>query len=1066
MIHKNLTPFFWGPRVTSRKPPQPELAVCVRGVWKLVPGQPLEVIADPMAQGFMSGDTFAADDIDQKGALLHSNDFAEWKLHADLLLKGTCHPPGGPATQCDVRFAVGNWSKTLRVVGQRVYRPGLLLGGKASEPLPFERMALSWQNAYGGAGYATNPVGRGFDGPELPTVEHPDAPVQKQGKNGVTPATFLPISPHWPQRAGKRGKKYDATWKKTRAPFYAEDFDWTSCQGAPADQWYDGYLRGDEEVLFEHLHPTAPQWRTRLPGLRIRAFVKTTDGVVREPEMHLDTLYADLDDGKLYLTWRGHAPIRELDMTDVGVVLIASEPLAEPPQPFAAYEAQLAAFEADPVGLKGAFPPGFLEVAAAVEAAQLAERNGEPMPDLAAVAAKLPPDCPFPPWFLAAVAGSDDPLGIKAAFPPGLLDGKLPGAAENLGQLVDPTKVGAALGGLPKVASDPQQAVSVLKAVAGLLPGAQAQTMAASVASLESAFASLSAGDGAGMLEKAMAAGAASAPPLPAAASVAKAMEQAKTMLDGGKAALAAAENPGGVAAAALEATSGKLATVPSLDAMVADALAPLDSLQLPELPPIPDVDADLAAQSAKLTADEAKLREKHGDHPMLGLFALGHRLIASAPRPADVAPDLSPLVTGLGNAHAALLAQGISATALGPLGKLLDKVKALVAKIPKKAAPKGEFALRDLRGADFRGRNLRGAGFARADLTGASFQGADLTGADFRGANLTGADLNSATLVGADFSRATLAKARMSDVVASGIVLQEADLAGADLSRADLREAKAEQARLPKAKLPHARLAGADLRFAQLVGVDLSDADLSDAKLSLAVIDVARADRASLQRAVLDMAQLTKCRLHGARLHGVQGSMTSFQGSDLTGADLRECRLQKPDFMKAVLDRADLRGAAMPQANFRDVRAIGLDGRDCDLGGAFATGTANFSQARFCGARAARSTWMDVELGGADLSRSHFPNAYFQGSKGDDVNFHAAVLTGACFRQAQLRRPNFAGADLASADFNRARLDDANFRSANCYDVKFLGAEAVRSDFHDAFVVGVQLDEPGTRSP
>ena len=85
--------------------------------------------------------------------------------------------------------------------------------------------------------------------------------------------------------------------------------------------------------------------------------------------MHLDTLYADLDAGKLYLTWRGHAPIREIDMTDVAVVLIASEPLHAEPKPFADYEAQLLDYEKDPVGLAAAMPPGFLAVANAIQAA-------------------------------------------------------------------------------------------------------------------------------------------------------------------------------------------------------------------------------------------------------------------------------------------------------------------------------------------------------------------------------------------------------------------------------------------------------------------------------------------------------------------------------------------------------------------------------------------------------------------------------------------------------------------------------------------------------------------------
>ena len=35
------------------------------------------------------------------------SDFGDWKPHAEVLLAGTCHPPGGRATECAVRFSVG-----------------------------------------------------------------------------------------------------------------------------------------------------------------------------------------------------------------------------------------------------------------------------------------------------------------------------------------------------------------------------------------------------------------------------------------------------------------------------------------------------------------------------------------------------------------------------------------------------------------------------------------------------------------------------------------------------------------------------------------------------------------------------------------------------------------------------------------------------------------------------------------------------------------------------------------------------------------------------------------------
>ncbi len=153
------------------------------------------------------------------------------------------------------------------------------------------------------------------------------------------------------------GKAYGAAWRKLRSPFYAEDFDWSHFNAAPADQQIERGLRGDEEVVFENLHPEAPRFAKRLPGLRVRAFVADVHGRVREVRLVLDTLFADLDEGRLYLTYRGVEPVEEDDLADVRAVLLAAEPLAGPARPEAEYRALLADFERDPLDLEQAVPP-------------------------------------------------------------------------------------------------------------------------------------------------------------------------------------------------------------------------------------------------------------------------------------------------------------------------------------------------------------------------------------------------------------------------------------------------------------------------------------------------------------------------------------------------------------------------------------------------------------------------------------------------------------------------------------------------------------------------------------
>jgi uncharacterized protein YjbI with pentapeptide repeats len=367
MRTKNLTGFPFGAKVTSRQPPQREMTLIVRGTFVLQPDQPFVPVggpSDPLAQGFMTAEVFAEGDDDRTGACLYPGDFADFKLHTDVFLKGSCHAPEGrPVTECPVRFSVGDWSKSLRVVGRRVWSDGY--GGAAkSAPLPFTKMPLDWAHAFGGAGYGLNPSGKGVGTAELPNLEHPGDPVRGR-EDRLKPVSFGPLNPAWPQRSGKMGKNYGKAYQKHRAPFYADDFDWTYFNAAPEDQRLSGYLRGDEELGFVNLHASAPIWSARLPGLRVRAFVIDVEERFREVKLLLDTLFVDLDKGTLALTWRGLDQVKEDDLTDVRTVLVVSEPLDGPSESEAHYRALLDAYELDPLGLAEHTPKGLPDVAEA-----------------------------------------------------------------------------------------------------------------------------------------------------------------------------------------------------------------------------------------------------------------------------------------------------------------------------------------------------------------------------------------------------------------------------------------------------------------------------------------------------------------------------------------------------------------------------------------------------------------------------------------------------------------------------------------------------------------------------
>jgi uncharacterized protein YjbI with pentapeptide repeats len=374
MLVKNATPFFHGTKLTSRHPPQPELVLVVRGTFRLVFDDVVSVVED-LEQGFLSGDLYAGDDPDRSGALEHASDFADFKLGAEILFVGSAYPPRAREASCPVRLSVGDWKKELMVYGDRRWERGVW-GVRATAPAPFERIPLDWAHAYGGKGFADNPVGAGRGGDLLPNVELPSRPILSPD-DAPPPASMAPISPSWPPRAGCWGTDYGATYRKERFPYYAADFDWRYFSAAPRDQQLDGYLRGDELVILQNLHPERPVFRTKLPGLRVRAFFLDDRDALQAISMALDTLTVSPDKGTLQLTWRGVAPVREDDFADVTHVIVATEPLTEAPKDEAHYRAELEAFRRDPTGIDTLLPAPLREEAARLEQAW---RGEEPPP--------------------------------------------------------------------------------------------------------------------------------------------------------------------------------------------------------------------------------------------------------------------------------------------------------------------------------------------------------------------------------------------------------------------------------------------------------------------------------------------------------------------------------------------------------------------------------------------------------------------------------------------------------------------------------------------------------------
>lgn len=173
---------------------------------------------------------------------------------AEVLVRGSAFAPGGvPTRALSVRLGLARGStmvldKLLEVV--RVE--------------PFVELPLTWERAYGGLGFADNPVGVGHGEARLPDVRGP-----RHGE----PAGLGPLSLLWGASSRLLG---GAPRPKLGQPVVAlaELIDLAYFQASPRDQQV-GALEGDEWLLLQHLHPAHPLLRARLAVSRVSARLST-----------------------------------------------------------------------------------------------------------------------------------------------------------------------------------------------------------------------------------------------------------------------------------------------------------------------------------------------------------------------------------------------------------------------------------------------------------------------------------------------------------------------------------------------------------------------------------------------------------------------------------------------------------------------------------------------------------------------------------------------------------------------------------------------------------------------
>lgn len=230
-----------------------------------------------------------------------------------------------PTTVLDVGVSVGALVRQARVFGDRYWLARGLGEFSLSEPMPFERMPLCYERAFGGSlpleggtvlQEPRNPLGRGLVAPLDPREQIP-APNLEDPRVLLTSVRDRPppvglgfTSPNWQPRAALAGT-YDAKWAATRKPLLPQDFQLGYyCGGAPG-LISTGYLRGDEHVAALNLSPEG-RLDFALPGVPPpRVQLSLSGETDRVSTLVLDTVIIDLITRRLFLLWRARELLPE-----------------------------------------------------------------------------------------------------------------------------------------------------------------------------------------------------------------------------------------------------------------------------------------------------------------------------------------------------------------------------------------------------------------------------------------------------------------------------------------------------------------------------------------------------------------------------------------------------------------------------------------------------------------------------------------------------------------------------------------------------------------------------------
>lgn len=886
--------------------------------------------------------------------------FSEFKVYGSAYAVGL-----QPVREMQVYAQVDGIRKELLVYGNRNFNEE----ADITEPNAFNQISLIPENAFGGHGFLNNPAGKGAqsslntDGKHkwpLPNLEYPNQPVLLRG-DVVEPAGFWGLDANHPLRKKYLGK-FDDDWLRHSWPYLPKDTQPEYFMTTPPDQWFPGYLVGNESFELGGMHPEKPVISGQLPNLRGRCFIHrelaTGDTEFVELPTNLDTVWFFPDQECGIVLYRAQTEVADIDAKDVLHVMAEWESLNEPAKSFAHYESLF----------RQQVPSQAKAQKKTVDTTHLhAEKQVAEAPAV---------DKPLANTSLhsAATAGRGavamSTTAVSAAEPENVADKAVAGGpiSGDIGRDVESVGDSSTLlADMPPEFREVEQLIDALeqetKAVMdkhGLtqadvekyLPQQEAEPVM-SLAQIEKLIGELESHTHSVMQEHGLSRkDVEKYLPSEQPEEPAPSLDEINDLIEALNAQTQKVMQENGLTQEDVE---HFFASKPEL----AEAYAALfgDKSQPHELGKLPDVlsseQAAMAAQQLPQAPLSAHGLSGEGDDP---------KKIAVQERPnteekkQGTPPQLSREQVAERHATKASLAgfdltgldlSGLDLSGADLMGCLLDG--AILAGCCFTNANLSDCLMQgaNCQNADFSQANLTGINAASSDFSKACLAKSQLKDGNFSSANFAQADMNQAVLDGASLEQAV-----MSQLQAQGVSAVQANFSGADLKNADFAQANLSQAMLNECQLEAANFHAADCAHAEFYGVQAQGAQFANARLDAsradasshftnAVFECASLQRASWDGACLDSAMLAGATLDDADLSNVQARSASFQhasarqtkfgGAHLERADLQGANLFKASLRKAKLDDAVLQFANAFGADFEatEVKAAALQGTD-----------------------------------------------------------------------------------------------------------------------------------------